>query len=88
MSSGSTNQLVPTITWLNSSSQLVTSTEDGTRAISTTMMNPNGGYFSTLSFDPLLASDAGLYTCRVVVGSAVMMRTVTVNVSGMYTIMI
>ena len=84
MSSGSTNQLVPTITWLNSSSQLVTSTGDGTKAVSTIMMNANGGYFSMLSFDPLLASDAGLYTCRVTVGSVIRMETTTVNVSGMY----
>lgn len=83
MSSGSTNQLAPTITWLDSSLQLITSTGDGTKAVSTTMMNPDGGYFSTLSFDPLLASDAGLYVCRVMVGSVIRVETVTINVSGM-----
>ena len=83
MGSGSNNQLVPTITWLNNNSQLVTNTGDGTKAVSMMMMNSNGGYFSILSFDPLLASDAGLYTCRVMVGSAIRMDTVTINVNGM-----
>ena len=83
MYSGSTNQLVPTITWLDSSSQFLTSTGDGTKVVSTTMMNPDGGYFSTLSFDPLLPSDAGLYMCRVMVGNVIKVETVTINVSGM-----
>lgn len=84
MSSGSTSQVVPTITWLDSNSQLIASIGDGTKAISATMMNPNGGYFSTLSFNPLLASDAGLYMCRVIVGSIIMVETVTINISGMF----
>lgn len=62
----------------------MTSVEDGTKTVSTIMMNANGGYFSTLSFDPLLASDAGLYMCRVTVGSVIRMETITINVSGMY----
>lgn len=84
MSSRSTSQVVPIITWLDSSSQLIVSTGDDTKTISATMMNPNGGYFSTLSFNPLLESDAGLYVCRVMVGSIIMVETITINVNGMW----
>ena len=82
MISGSTDE--PTFTWL-SQSQVVDG--DGTKTVSPTTVNPNSGYSSTLSFNPLLPSDAGLYTCRVMVGRVTREETIIVTVNGMYNIL-
>ena len=63
---GSTDQ--PTITWLDPMNNPVPS-----GMVATT------GSMSTLTFNPLSASHAGTYTCRVTVGSA--MQTATIDIS-------
>ena len=60
---GSTDQ--PTITWLDSRSYEMATTGDGARTASVTTMNPDGSYSCSLTFNPLAASDAGLFMCRV-----------------------
>ena len=81
MTVGSTNQPFPTITWLDSSnSQVIAGT---TRTVSATMMDSVGAYYSLLSFNPLLESDAGLYTCRVMVGNMTEVKTQNITVNGM-----
>ena len=75
---GSTDQ--PTITWLNSGAQIMS---DATRMVSATTMNAgDGGYSSTLTFNPLAASHAGTYTCRAMVGEAVQSETMEVTVES------
>ena len=61
---GSTDQ--PTITWLDPMNNMITS------GVETT------GSMSTLTFNPLAASHAGIYTCRVVA----MSMTLDTNMYG------
>ena len=66
---GSTNQ--PTITWLmGPMDNMITS------GVVTT------GSMSTLTFNPLAASDAGAYTCRATLGSAVDSASTTITVQS------
>ena len=74
---GSTD--TPTITWLDNGVEI--SSSDPTRMVSMTTGSP-GSYSSTLMFNPLSASDAGLYTCRAVLGSAVDTETMDVTVQS------
>ena len=64
---GSTEQ--PTITWLNPMNRQITSEVETT------------GSMNTLTFNPLATSDAGTYTCRATLGSAMdsASRTITVR---------
>ena len=64
---GSTDQ--PTITWLDPMNNLI--------------VPPTTGSMSTLIFNPLVASDAGTYTCRMMVGGLTETQTFTVVVNGM-----
>ena len=68
---GSTDQ--PTITWLMGpmNNQMMVSS-----GIVTT------GSMSTLIFNPLSASDAGTYTCRTTLGSAVDSASITITVQS------
>ena len=66
---GSTDQ--PTITWLmGPMNDMITSG---------VMMN---GGMSTLTFNPLAASHAGIYTCRATLGSAVDSASMTITVQS------
>ena len=65
---GSTEQ--PTITWLDSMNNQITS------GVVTT------GSISTLMFSPLAASHAGTYTCRATLGSAEMNGSTEVSLRG------
>ena len=67
---GSTDQ--PTITWLDQINNPVPS-----EMVTTT------GSMSTLTFNPLVASHAGTYTCRVSAGGVTETQTFTVIVNGM-----
>ena len=67
---GSTDQ--PTITWLDTMNNPVPS-----EMVTTT------GSMSTLTFNPLAASHAGTYTCRVTAGGATETQTSTLIVNGM-----
>ena len=66
---GSTDQ--PTITWLDPMNNPVPS-----EMVTTT------GSMSTLTFNPLAASHAGTYTCRVTAGGVTETKTFTVIVNG------
>ena len=61
----------PTITWLDPMNNPVPS-----RMVTTT------GSMSTLTFNPLSASDAGIYTCRATVGRAMQNATVDITVES------
>ena len=62
---GSTDQ--PTITWLVNNVEIGS---DAARIVSMTSGSA-GRYSSTLTFNPLAASNVGVYTCRATLGSAV-----------------
>ena len=66
---GSTDQ--PTITWLDPMNEVPS------EMVTTT------GSMSTLTFNPLAASHAGTYTCRVTAGGVTETQTSTVIVNGM-----
>ena len=65
---GSTDQ--PTITWLDPMNNQITS------GVETT------GSMSTLTFNPLAASDGGTYTCRATLGGAMDSASWTITVQG------
>ena len=65
---GSTD--TPTITWLDPMNNQITS------GVMTT------GSMSTLTFNPLAASHAGVYTCRATLGSAVDTASRTITLQG------
>ena len=65
---GSTDQ--PTITWLDPTSNTITS------GVVTT------GSLSILTFNPLAVSHAGTYTCRTTLGDEVRTKEVTVTVQS------
>ena len=69
----------PTITWLNES---VPITADSSRTVAATTNDGGERYSSTLILNPLLASHAGIYTCRAILGSGIsgaMSQVVTVQ---------
>ena len=80
---GSADQ--PTITWLDSSSQAVVANRAaGARiSVSATSMDSSGSYAKSLLFSPLVASDAGLFKCEVVLDGMTNNENVTVTVNGM-----
>ena len=82
MISGSSDQ--PNITWLDTTLQNVAQRDDSTRTTlsPTTVMDSNGTYSKSLSFNPLVESDAGMYTCRVTLGEITRTETATVTVNG------
>ena len=61
----------PTITWLDPTSA----------AVPSEMVSVVGEVY-TLTFNPLAASDAGTYTCRVMLGSIVETAEMTITVKG------
>ena len=65
---GSTNQ--PTITWLMGPMD------------NQMMIMMTTGSMSTLTFNPLTASDAGTYTCRATLGSAMDSESTTITVQS------
>ena len=75
---GSTNQ--PTITWLHDGDEIASS---ATRMVSATTVNSgDGSYSSTLTFTPLMASDAGMFMCRATLGDAIQTASIDVTVQG------
>ena len=78
---GSTLQ--PTVTWMDDGVEI--SSTDTTRTVSMTN-HSFGGYFSTsLSFSPLRASDAGMFTCSATLEDAMNSQSFNVTVQGMCT---
>ena len=75
---GSADQ--PTIIWLHDGDQV--SPTDPTRMVLPTTLRSSSNYFSTLTFNPLLPSHAGTYTCTSVVGNAMETATVVVTVQS------
>ena len=58
---------------------------DATRVtVSPMTVNANGHYSRSLLFNPLVASDAGLFTCRVMLEDVTKIETIRVTVNGMY----
>ena len=75
---GSTDQ--PTITWLHYGDEI--SPTDHTRMVSPPTLRSSGDYSSTLTFNPLLTSHAGTYTCTAMVRSVVETAAVTITVQS------
>ena len=75
---GSTDQ--PTIIWLHDGDEI--SPTDHTRMVSPPTLRSSHNYSSTLTFNPLLTSHAGTYTCTAMVGSVVKSATVVVTVQS------
>ena len=72
----------PTIIWLDDDSSEITSS-DSTRMVSTlTTMNPGGSHSSTLTFNPLSASDIGMFMCRVTLGDVIQTISMDITVKG------
>ena len=75
---GSTDQ--PTITWLDDGDEI---TFSANRMVSATTVNSGDGiYSSTLTFTPLMATDAGMFMCRATLGDAVQTVSMDVTVQG------
>lgn len=76
----------PTITWLYGNSQVVAVTggEAARVTMSPVTVNTNGHYSRSLLLNPLVYSDAGLFTCRVMSGGVTKIETISVTVNGMY----
>ena len=79
---GSTDQ--PSITWLDDGVEIPSS--DVTRNVSATAVIPSDGssttYTRTLTFTPLSASHAGMFTCKAMLGSVFASNTTTVVVNS------
>ena len=74
---GSTD--TPTITWLDDGVEIPST--DPTRMVFITTGSP-GSYSSTLMFNPLRASDAGMFMCRAALGGAMNSQSFNVTVQG------
>lgn len=75
----------PTIMWLHGTTQDTAVGGDATRVtVSPVTVNTNGHYSRSLLFNPLVASDAGLFTCRVMLEGVTEIETISVTVNGMY----
>ena len=75
----------PTITWLRGTIQDTAAGGNATRVtVSPVTVNVNGHYSRSLLFNPLVASDAGLFTCRVMLEGVTEIETIRVTVNGMY----
>ena len=72
----------PTISWLDDGGMAIT--PDSSRTVSATTGDISNGYPSTLAFNPLSASHAGTYTCRVTVGSEMATDAEVVSVQSKY----
>ena len=57
----------PSISWLDSSSEEISTADNGARVISDTTMKTDSNISRFLSFNPLTSFDAGLFTCHVAV---------------------
>ena len=77
---GSTDQ--PTITWLDHHDDDEIISSDATRMVLAATMNSDGSYSSTLTFTPLMASDAGMFMCRATLGDAMQTTSVAVTVES------
>ena len=73
---GSTDQ--PTITWMVNGAEI---SSGAARTVSVTS-DSAGRYSSTLTFNPLTASYAGMYTCKAILSSAMDTASRTVDVQG------
>ena len=69
----------PVITWLDEGVEIPSS--DPTRTVSDTSGSA-GSYSSMLMFSRLSASDAGTYTCRATLGSAMDSESTTITVQS------
>ena len=69
----------PIITWLDEGVEIPSS--DPTRTVSDTSGSA-GSYSSMLMFNRLSASDAGTYTCRATLGSAMDSESTTITVQS------
>ena len=80
---GHTSQ--PTILWLRGTTQDAAASGDATRVIvSPVTVNATGHYSRLLLFNPLVASDAGLFTCRVMLEGVTEIETIRITVNSMY----
>ena len=79
---GSNDQ--PTITWLDDGAEIPSS--DMTRNVSAIAVIPSDGssttYTRTLTFTPLSASHAGMFTCTAMLGTVSASNTTTVTVNS------
>lgn len=57
-----------------------------TRIVSPTTMNFDGSYSNTLTFAPLVASDAGTFMCTAILGNVTKTVSVAVTVEGINSI--
>ena len=78
VSQGSTSQ--PTITWLDNDVQILA--PDSSRTVSAITSEDSNVYSSTLTFNPLSASHAGIYTCRATVDGETLTDTDVVTVQS------
>ena len=70
----------PTIIWLHDGNEI--SPTDPTRMVSPPTLRSNSDYSSTVTFNPLLTSHAGTYTCTAMVGSVVETENTVVTVQS------
>ena len=75
---GSTD--TPTITWLDDGVEI--SSTDPTRMVSMTTVSSGSGYSSTLTFNPLSTSHAGMFMCRASLGNAMNTATMLITVQS------
>ena len=75
---GPTDQ--PTITWLDDDIEI--NPVDATRRVSETKINSGGSYSRTLTFNPLAASDAGMFMCRATLGDTMQTASIAISVEG------
>ena len=66
---GSNNQPMITLTWLDDDADSIISTTARVRVSGTGSVD--SGYSNTLTFSPLRASDAGTFTCKAILGNNV-----------------
>ena len=81
---GSTDQ--PTIIWLHDGDEIYLT--ETTRMMSPPSLRSSSDYSSTLTFNPLLTSHAGTYTCTAMVGSVVETAAVVVTVQSEYSLQV
>ena len=68
---GSSSQLQPSFTWLNPMNN----------PVDPQMVNTTGS-LSMLHFSPLVASDAGIYTCKATLGSVIQTTSINITVES------
>ena len=70
----------PTMIWLHDGDEI--SPTDPTRMVVPATLKSSSNYSRILTFNPLLTSHAGTYTCKAMVGSVVETATVLVTVQS------